>query len=401
MSRQRNNTRSDWLTLLYLLGGVFLLINVALGIRIISLLSDVTSHPTPDPRVAALQTQVVQLSNEIAPLLPTPTPTNTPAPSSTPTPTRTPRPSATPTPMSLPGSHSQTLTVIVANANVREGPGVAHKVLDTVKQGQTFKGPFSLENDWYRFCCVKGNQRGWIAGHLVQVQNPSRTTPTPTRSVASTVTPTQSSQPPFTKPPASLELDPIYTKYLHANGAHIVATTHVADRRMIQARDILFAMTATQSDLLPALTRAGLRIIIFEHRITPLHTLPEFRDWPLASLKAGGFATNSSGFTVAAPQENLHCSTILVHEIAHAIDYAVHPHTAWFAERRDSTYQNAMAAGLWQGEYAATNKFEYWAVAVERWFRPQAGEIPLTKKDPEAAALVQSLFGNAKLPPCR
>ena len=50
---------------------------------------------------------------------------------------------------------------------------------------------------------------------------------------------------------------------------------------------------------------------------------------------------------------------------------------------------------------AATDKAEYWAVAVERHFRPQAGEVLLPKKDPALAKLIVSVFGDAQIPLCR
>ncbi|MCY3898727.1 MAG: hypothetical protein OXF86_09165 [Caldilineaceae bacterium] len=397
MSRQRNDTRSDWFVLLLLLGAVLLFIIIALGARAVSSPSN--------SRITALETQISQLSSEIATLQPTPTPTNTPRPTHTPTPTptrtptRAPTATDTPTPRLRPESYSQTLTVIVAHANVREGPSTAYEVLDTVQQNETFKGPFSEQDGWYRFCCVRGNQRGWIAGNLVTISSAGTASVTPTRITTSAVTPTPRS--PNTPPPPSLGLAPIYTKYLQARGAHIVALADVNDRALLQARDILFGMTSTRPELFSAMTRTGLRIIIFNHRTTPLQELPEFKDWPLAAIYTGGFAKDASGYTIAAPEYQLKCTPILVHEIAHAIDYELQPHAPWFSEKRDSAYQNAMADGLWSGEYAATNKHEYWAVAVERHFRRQVDEATLSQKDPELAELVFSVFGDAKIPPCR
>lgn len=388
MSRQKNESHGVWLFLLIILGLITLL-GVAGYAR--GNAPWTSPRPTSDSRISALETQVARLSSEVATLQPTATPTKIPPP------TRTPAPSSTATPRPRPGSHSQTLTVIVAHANVREGPRTAYAVLEVVEQNQTFKGPFSEQNGWYRFCCVNGNLRGWIAGNLVTISSAGSATATPTRTVA----PPQSTQPLITAPPASLGFPPIYTKYLSANGAHIAAPANVSDRALLQARDILFGMTSTRPDLFSAMTRTGLRIIIFNHRTTPLHKLPEFKDWPLAVEKAGGFAKDASGYTVAAPEYRLQCTPILVHEIAHAIDDAIQAHAPWFTEKRDSAYQNAMAAGLWRGEYAATDKHEYWAVAVERHFRRQSGEAALSQKDPEIAKLVISVFGDAQIPPCR
>ena len=185
---------------------------------------------------------------------------------------------------------------------------------------------------------------------------------------------------------------------MKADGVHILALADVSDKAMIQARDILFGMVSTRPDLFAAMTGTGLRIIIYNHRTTSLPQLPEFKEWPLASQRTGGFAKDSSGYTIAAPEIDIQCSPILIHEIAHAIDYVAQSLDSQFSARRDVAYQNAMAAGLWTGEYAATDKFEYWAVAVEHWFRPRAFTVKISSYDPEAAKLVKSVFVNAQLP---
>ena len=301
------------------------------------------SHPTLQARVDALETQVSKLSREIGN-------DATVLEKSTPAPTRTPRPSS-----------AQSLVVLVGAANVRAGPGTGHEVLGVVEQGQTLSGPLSTQSGWHQVCCVEGNQQGWISSELVADRNRtsarvSSAQAIPTVMSISTVAKIVVQTTSITSPPQSLGADPIYTKYLPAQGAHIVAPANVNDLALLQARDILLGMTSTRLELFSAMTRTGLRIIIFNNLITPLHTLPEFKDWPLAALQAGGFAKDASGYTVAAPDYRLNCTPILVHEIAHAIDYAIQPHAPWFSEKRDSAYQNAMAVGLWKGEYAATGQ---------------------------------------------
>ena len=158
---------------------------------------------------------------------------------------------------------------------------------------------------------------------------------------------------------------------------------------------------STRPDFFSVMTRTGLKVFVFNHRTTPLQKWREFKDWPLAAAKAGDFMKEASGYTIAAPEYNLKCSPVLVHKIAHAIDYAIQPHASWFSEKRDNAYQNAMAAGLWKGEYAATDRNECWAVAVGRHFRRLTGETALSQKDPTIAQLVNSVFGDGQIPPCR
>ncbi|MCY3711064.1 MAG: SH3 domain-containing protein [Caldilineaceae bacterium] len=342
-----------------------------------------------NPQVDSLNTRVAELTEEIATLQPTATrrpPTATP-----------PRPTTAPS-LAIPN-----LIVITGAANVRKGPGLNHEVIDVVTQGQKLRGPYSTQKGWKQVCCVDGGKRGWISGELVQVYDPSNSvavasnpTDTPTRPPSKPDAPSS----PITSPPPSLSADPIYTKYLDAAGAHILATEDVFDYKLQEAKDILLAMTSTRPELFAAMTRTGLKIIIFNHRNQSLSQLPELAGWQPIAVHDGVFLFTAAGYTIVVPEFDLKCSTLLAHEIGHAIEEAIRPGAPWFVEQRDSAYQNAMAAGIWTGEYAATNKHEYWAVAVERHFRLQAGQTPIWQKDPAIAQLVVNVFGDAKLPPC-
>ena len=285
------------------------------------------------------------------------------------------------------------LVVQVEWGNVRAGPGVNHDIIGLVKAGDVIDKPLGQhDNGWYRFCCIDGNKPGWVAPSLVKVQQQSDagSQKTPTRTPANHIS--------ITHPPGSLDVSPIYQKYMNASGAHILALSDVSDQAMIQARDILYGMVSTRPDLLAAMTGTGLRIIIFDDRTTSLPQLPEFKEWPLAEQRTGGFAVDGSGYTVAAPERYLQCGRLLIHEIAHAVDYAVQTLDSQFSARRDAAYRNALEAGLWEGEYAVTDKHEYWAVAVEYWFHSETLATRLSRKDPEAAKLVKSVFGEAQLP---
>ena len=64
------------------------------------------------------------------------------------------------------------LIVQAERANVREGPGTEYRILGTVRSGQIIEGPFLQKSGWYRFCCGQQGEYGWIAGNLVQLQEP-------------------------------------------------------------------------------------------------------------------------------------------------------------------------------------------------------------------------------------
>ena len=80
---------------------------------------------------------------------------------------------------------------------------------------------------------------------------------------------------------------------------------------------------------------------------------------------------------VSCGAENLLCyrgdpyagENILTHEFGHAIhEMGLRKIDREFDRKLKSTYDHAMAAGLWKGTYAATNPGEYWAEGVQSWF---------------------------------
>ena len=340
------------------------------------------SKSTLQARIYELETQVAQLSHENrAAVLETPTPA--------------------PTPTQQPPTSS--LVVIVGAANVRTGPDITHESLGVVKQGQTLRGPYRTQSGWLQVCCVDNGKRGWISGELVTEQDRSITSaPTrPTRTRVPTLTPTvRPTDSLITSPPAWLNPHQLYTKYLNADGAHILATANVADIALPHARGTLLGMTSTRPELFADMIRTGLKIIIFDHFKTDLSEIPEMADWPTLHQYAGALIHTEAGYTIAIPEDRLKCGPLLVHEIAHAFDHVLEQRAPWFVEQRDSAYQKAMIAGTWKGDYAETNKHEYWAVAVERYFRRQAGQTTLKAQDPTIAKLVKSVFGDAQIPPC-
>lgn len=393
MTNRRDGTNRNGLKILYALGFFVVITIIAYVIETgtwewnlrpaSSSFPALSTRSTLQARVQTLEAQVSELSREISHLQATAEVLDDSTPD--PTPTRTPRP--------VPGSHSLTLIVTVQTGNVRTGPSTDYQVIGYVKQGQILNGPFSRQNGWYRFCCVNEDQHGWVAGSLVSEQNLA--TPTSSASDTGAQSQTESSQTPITSPPASLGVDPIYKKYLDVGGVPILAPADVSDKAMNLAYNILVGMVSTRHDLFAALLRSNFRVILYNDYTTGLADLPEFKDRPLAPEIVGSYSQRSSYTAATAPAFDFQCNIHLIHEIAHAIDYSEQKLDLSFDARRDRAYQNAMAAGLWKGEYAETNEAEYWAEAVSEWFSPT--NEPLAQRDPQAADLVASVFGNAEL----
>lgn len=64
----------------------------------------------------------------------------------------------------------------------------------------------------------------------------------------------------ITAPPASLNLDPFYTRYLDADGIPVTSSSKVPDEALIKARDIVVAMLSHRPDLTAALVARGQRV---------------------------------------------------------------------------------------------------------------------------------------------
>ena len=233
-------------------------------------------------------------------------------------------------------------------------------------------------------------------------------------------------------PPASLGLDPFYRKYLDAGGIPVIASSDVDDAELYHARDIILAMLSDRTDLLAAMVANRFRVIIYENDgCRGPFQVPELRDdlppgrctntVGIASIKGRANIYTGEVLLVieaigVAPAILPYCNFIFVHEFAHLVDYALSyqlPGASVFDPGFDarvrSAYSAAISAGLYQDAYAATSHLEYWAEAVTFWFLPDmltglvqtpAHVSKLAHYDPQAARLVEEVFGDAALPAC-
>ena len=233
-------------------------------------------------------------------------------------------------------------------------------------------------------------------------------------------------------PPASLDLDPYYRKYLDAAGIPVIASADVDDAELYHARDIILAMLSNRPDLLANMAANRFRVIIYESDgCRGPYQVPELRDdlppgsctrtTGIASIR--GMANRFTGEVLlvieaigVAPATLPYCNFIFVHEFAHLVDYTLSfrlPGPAvfdpGFEPRVRSAYNAALAAGLYQDAYASTDHREYWAEAVTFWFLPDmltgfvrtpAHVSKLAHYDPRAANLIQEVFRGAALPDC-
>ena len=224
---------------------------------------------------------------------------------------------------------------------------------------------------------------------------------------------------PLPPPPASLGLDPFYTKYLDAAGIPVVAPARVANEELFRARAIMLAMISTRPDLLAAMVRNGFRAVIYDPSVDysrGVTLVPELKDDEDLSSAAGAAVrwirpdgTFRLALTVQpdTPGDRIvpgdDCNDVLIHEFAHMVHYALvyMLGNQEFEQRLQAAYSEAIDAELWPEAYAATVPAEYWAETVRLWFRPVTAtrHTPLQRftrladYDPQAATLIEDVFG--------
>lgn len=221
-----------------------------------------------------------------------------------------------------------------------------------------------------------------------------------------------------TAPPAELKLDPVYTKYISAEGYPIIASAKVNDYALKEAAYLVNMLLAKRPDVRKAMIHSGSRLIIMAHNEyttdVPEHSHLKPKDfWDARARGLGGSQTDP---VCSCGEENLlcfdgdpyHTENILIHEFAHNIHLRgmvnVDP---TFDDRVKQAYDAAMKAGLWKGKYGSTNHHEYFAEGVQSWFdnnrEPDHDHNhvntrkELLEYDPKLASLCQEIFGDTQL----
>ncbi|MDE0198033.1 MAG: hypothetical protein OXK78_07555 [Caldilineaceae bacterium] len=374
---------------------------------------------------------------------PTPTPTSTqPSPTLTPTAVASPSPTATGGPTATSPPVTFPLTPPVLTAEYRDGaielrwdpvPGAVRYRLDVwwdpLPDWEPLTGD-GVSGTSYRHT---GLTAGRTYHYTIQAVNAAGQEGDWQLDYASATVPAASQTPQHVAPPPpSLGLEPYYRKYLDAGGIPVIASSDVDDAELYHAREIIFAMLSNRPDLLANMAANRFRVIIYEDDgCRGPYQVPELRDElppgrctndaGIASIR--GLADRSTGEVLlvieaigVAPAFLPYCNVIFVHEFAHLVDYTLSfrlpgpaVYDPSFMPRVESAYYAAIAAGLYQDAYAATNPREYWAEAVTFWFLPDmltglvrtpAHVSKLADYDPRAVSLVEEVFGDAALPDC-
>jgi hypothetical protein len=243
-----------------------------------------------------------------------------------------------------------------------------------------------------------------------------------------------------TAPPAALELDPFYKKFVDALGIPVVTSAKVPDAALLMARDMVQFMLANRPDLRKELIRKKWKLAIMaqtevtydipEHRKYRL--LPKIDDERLTPQqrenyhKPGGVGTMTGeqywnvrgrGFggepdgenTTSCAEENVlgypgtryFGSSICVHEFSHGIMrgaiYTVDPE---YRKAVEDAYAAAKKQGLSSAQgYPGNNFNEYWATGIEAYvFGSGRGPETLLEADPRLYELVRQVIPATKMP---
>lgn len=219
-----------------------------------------------------------------------------------------------------------------------------------------------------------------------------------------------------TKPPKTLELDPIYTKHVSATGFPVIGTDKVSDYALLEAGYLINLMLKDRPDVRNAMIRNNTRFVVMAYNefTTDFPEQKEMKPKDYWDRRARGLGAIPRRPVSSCGEENLiqlkgdpyHAENILIHEFAHTIHHmGLNYVDKGFDKKLKEIYADAMGHGLWKGKYASTNRAEYWAEAVQSYFgtnRPPDHDHnhvdtreELKEYDPAAYELVAKVFHNA------
>ena len=203
----------------------------------------------------------------------------------------------------------------------------------------------------------------------------------------------------------------VYEQWVDAGGLPIVGSFRVSPFALLEAASIVDGMLRWRSDLRAKLAAAGGRVVVMAptELTTDVHEFADLEPADYWDRRARGLGGTRARPITSCGEENLLAyagdpyagESILVHELAHTL-HAVVLDAAHDRALR-AAYEAAMAAGRWEGCYAARDHREYWAEGVQTWFHANAGpnhdhneidtRAELRDYDPGLAALVEGIFG--------
>ena len=218
---------------------------------------------------------------------------------------------------------------------------------------------------------------------------------------------------PVPPPPAVrdfFELDPFYQQWINVGGVPVLASEKVNPYAVKEAAWVIWQMIGYRPDILQAMARNAQRLSVVAYNERQ-SDVPEYNQLPLHFFT--DIRSRASYcpicLTVTSNEENLlnypggssPTTSVLIHEFAHALhERGLNTLDPTFDRRLRTTYHAAMAKGLWQGGYAASNFSEYWAEGTQVWFNATEYNTVNTRSalktyDPDLATLLTEIYGDS------
>jgi len=212
-------------------------------------------------------------------------------------------------------------------------------------------------------------------------------------------------------------LDPFYKKHVAVAGFPILGSERVSDDALREAAWILRRMLAGRDDVFARLASNGVHLVVmaYDEYTTDVPEQVHMKNAKEGPAFWDRRARGLGGNPVSCAEENLlgfpgdpyATENILIHEFAHIIHgKGVGSLDPTFDTRLKKAFESARGRGLWEGTYAATNRGEYWAEAVQSWFDDNRESdalhnhvntrAELKSYDPALAALCNEVFGDGE-----
>jgi 5-hydroxyisourate hydrolase-like protein (transthyretin family) len=206
------------------------------------------------------------------------------------------------------------------------------------------------------------------------------------------------------------DLTPFYQQWINVGGVPVLASEKVNPYAVKEAAWVIWQMIGYRPDILQAMARNAQRLSVVAYNERQ-SDIPEFNPLPLHFFTDVRSRASYCPIclTVTSNEENLlnypggssPTTSVLIHEFAHALhEGGLNTLDPTFDRRLRTTYHAAMAKGLWQGSYAASNFSEYWAEGTQVWFNATEYNtvnmrVELKTYDPDLARLLTEIYGDS------
>ena len=210
-------------------------------------------------------------------------------------------------------------------------------------------------------------------------------------------------------------LSPFYQQWIDVEGLPVVASSKVNPHAIKEAAWLIRQMIGHRPDILKVMAQNKVRfsVMAYNEVTTQIPEHSDLRPGCYWDMRTRGLGATLQRPAVSCGEENLlrypgdpyATESILIHEFSHAVHgMGLNTMDPAFDLRLETAFASAMSKGLWEGTYASSNKYEYWAEGVQSWFDTNRENddvhnyvdtrIELREYDPGLAMLIAEVFGD-------